>query len=410
MEPADTRAPGTAVGPRGPGADAAARPARGAEREIAGRLSGQVLGAGMLVMPPVVAVLAGGDGLLVWSAHLLLGGSVSLLLALLVRAGMRSASLADTVGALLGPWARRTVDGAFALAFTLGQAAIAWFAATCLETAADGGVPRPGAGGLLLALGILAVAVLAALSPLTLPAAVLRLRPWAAGAVALACAAYGWPAVAAGPHTPLAPSGLSPDGARWLALMALFFAGVGWEAVTGIVPATTAGPRRTAVGVALGTASVAAVCLGLALVEHLGVEGSAVGRDAVPAPVRWVLAIATAAVLTCYCFTNVRTAARIASRLRRGGPGSPDQGPAKAVVAAVGVACCVFATAGATGDGAVPLLLLGPAAAALIGYALAAAAAVRRGGALMRCAGAALLVVLVLVSTVVPTAAGLLGG
>ncbi|MDF3149244.1 amino acid:polyamine antiporter, partial [Streptomyces sp. T21Q-yed] len=226
MEPAATSVPGAAVAPREAGTDTGDRTARRPQLQIAAHLSGGVLGAGMLVMPPVVAALTGGHSLLVWSAHILLGGSVSLMLAMLVRARVRSTGLAGAVGALLGLWAQRAVDGAFAIAFTAGQAAIAWFAATCLLTAADGSLPRPGTDGLLLALGILAVAVLAALSPLSLPATVLRLRLWATGAVALACAAWGWPAApAAGSHTPFAPSGLSAEGAHWLALAALFFAG-----------------------------------------------------------------------------------------------------------------------------------------------------------------------------------------
>lgn len=361
----------------------------------------------MLVMPPVVAALAGGDSLLVWSAHILLGGSVSLMLAMLVRARVRSTSLAGAVGALLGSWAERAVDGAFAIAFTAGQAAIAWFTATCLLTAVDGSLPSPGADGLLLALGLLTVAVLAALSPLVLPAAVLRLRLWAAGAVALACAAWGWPAApAAGSHTPFVPSGLSPDGALWLALAALFFAGVGWEAVTTVVPTAAAGPRRTATGVALGVASVAVVYLGLAAVHRLA-AGAPAAQDPVSAPLRWVFAVATAAVLTSYIFTNVRTAARIAARLRPDGRGPSERGPGKALIAAVGIACCAFACAGAL-DGAVPLLLLGPAAAALIGYALAAVAAVRRGGPLLRCAGA--LALLVLLGIAVLAVPFLLGG
>jgi len=403
MEPAGASVLGAAQPPRRPGTDTGDRTARGPELEIAARLSSGVLGAGMVVMPPVVAALAGGRSLLVWSAHILLGGSVSLMLAMLVRTRLRSTSLAGAVGALLGPWAERAVDGAFAIAFTAGQAAIAWFAATCLLTAAHGSLPRPGADGLLLALGVLAVAVAAALSPLTLPAMVLRARPWATGTVALACAAWGWPAApAAGAHTPLVPLGLSPDGAQWLALAALFFAGVGWEAVTAVVPDAAAGPRRTVAGVALGTACVAAVYLGLAEVHRLA-PGAPAAQGPVPAPLRWVFAGATAAVLTSYCFTNVRTAARIATRLHpsgrrpaRPGPaaaGRAAPGPARAVIAAVGAACCAFAWAGER-DGAVPLLLLGPAAAAVIGYALAAAAAVRRGGPPLRYAGAPVLLVL----------------
>ncbi|MGG2459282.1 amino acid:polyamine antiporter [Streptomyces sp. RGM 3693] len=418
MEPAGTSVPGATVAPGGPGTDTGGRTARRPELEIATRLSGGVLGAGMVIMPPVVAALTGGHSLRVWPAHILLGGSVSLMLAMVVRARVRPTSLAGTVGALLGSWAERAVNGAFAIAFTAGQAAIAWFAATCLLTAANGSLPRPGTEGLLLALGVLAAAVLAALSPLSLPAVVLRLRPWGTGVLALACAAWGWPAApAVGAHTPLAPPGLTSGGAQWLALAALFFAGVGWEAVTAVVPVAALGRRRTAAGVALGAASVAVVYLGLATVQRLA-AGAPAAQDPVSAPLRWVFAVATAAVLTSYCFTNVRTAARIAARLRPArlrpaeqGPaeqGPSERAPAKAVIASVGASCCAFACAGAAWDGTVPLLLLGPAAAALIGYGLAAVAAVRRGGPLLRCAGGSVL--LVLVGMVVLAAPLLLGG
>ncbi|WP_381562465.1 amino acid:polyamine antiporter [Streptomyces eurythermus] len=367
--------------------------ARGAPSAIAGQVCRGVLGAGMPVMPPVVETLAHGHSLLVWCAHLLLGGSVSLLLAALVRTRVGPMPLAGSVGALLGTWAERAVDAVFAVAFTAGQAAIAWFTATCLLAAADGAPPRPGAGGLPLALGILVVAVAVALSPLRFPAAVLRARPWGAGIVAVGCVLWGSPGIpAAGAHSALAPPGLSPHGAQWLALAALFFAGVGWEVVTGVVPATAPGARGTALGVCLGIAGVAAVHLGLAAVQRFaGAAPAAPGPS--PAPLRWTLAVATAVVLTSYCVTNVRTAARIASRLYPGGRRTTTQGPARALVAAVGVACCAFAWAGA-GDGAVPLLLLGPAAAAVVGYALGAAAAVRRGGPVLRCAGVAILLVL----------------
>ncbi|MGW3514619.1 amino acid:polyamine antiporter [Streptomyces hydrogenans] len=376
--------PPEAAGPSAAGSAAAGRPVR----TLAARVAGGVLGAGMLVMPPVVVALAGGDGLLVWTAHVLLGGAVALVLAALVRARIGPASLAGAVGALLGTWAERVVDGVFAVAFTAGQAAIAWFAATALLTAADGAPPRAGTDGLPLALAVLVAAGAAALGPRTLPAPVLRWRPWVTGVLALACAAWAWPGdPAAWAGTPLAPSGLTPDGALWLALAALFFAGVGWEAVTGAAPATAAGPGRTAAGVLLGTAAVAVVYLGLAAVQERAAPGPA------PAPLRWALAGATAAVLASYVFTNVRTAARIAARLYPGGRRSAERGPARSLVVAVCAACCAFAWAGAR-DGGVPLLLLGPAAAALTGYALGAAAAVRHGGPALRCAGLLLVAVL----------------
>ena len=94
------------------------RAARRAEPEIAAHLAGGVLGAGMVIMPPVVAALAGGRGLLVWSAHILLGGSVSLMLAGLVRTRVPPTSLAGAVGALLGRWAERVADAVFAVALS----------------------------------------------------------------------------------------------------------------------------------------------------------------------------------------------------------------------------------------------------------------------------------------------------
>jgi amino acid efflux transporter len=400
MRFADDREFGPVAVLPGPGTAGRGRTAHPPELRIATQLCAQVLGAGMLVMPPVVAALAGRHSIRTWSAHILLGACISLMLAALVRARVRPASLAATVGALLGRRAEQVVDGAFAVAFCFGQAAIAWYAGTCLLTGTTGSVPRSGAVGLLLALGVLAVAVLAALGPLSLPAALLRLRPWVAGAVALACAGMAWAAVPAeGAHTPLAPAGLSADGAQWLALVLLFFAGVGWEAVTA-VPTDAARPGRVAAGVALGAAGVAVVYLGLATVRQLAVGTSGGSQHSMAAPLRWVLAIATVAVLSSYCCTNVRTAAGIASRLLRGRRSTDVHDPAKRVIAAVGLACGAIACAAAAGDGAVSLLLLGPAAAALIGYGLAAVAAVRRGGPLLRCAAAAVL--LVLLGMVVP--------
>lgn len=408
MSPADAREFGTVAARPGPGAAASHPTARPPELTIATHLCAQVLGAGMLVMPAVVAALAGRHSIRVWSAHILLGASISLMLAALVREQVQSTSLAGVVGGLLGRWAELVVDGAFAVAFCFGQAAIAWFAATCLLTAVDGSVPRSGTVGLLIALGVLAVPVLAAISPLALPPAALQLRPWVAGTVALACASVAWAAVPAGAaHTPLAPAGLSAAGAQWLALTVLFFAGVGWEAVTAVVPGTAARPGRVAAGVSLAAAAVAVVYLGLVLVQRLALAASGGTQHSMAAPLRWALAIATAAVLASYCFTNVRTAARIATRLRHGGRGACAHSPGKAVIATLGVACCAIACWPAAGDGAVPLLLLGPAAAALIGYGLAAVAAARRGGPLLRCAGAAVL--LVLVSMVVPAAPVLIG-
>ncbi|GAA1407879.1 MULTISPECIES: hypothetical protein [Oerskovia] len=362
-------------------------------------ITGAVLGAGMVVMPPVVSAVAGERDLLAWSVHVALGGSVSLVLcALVVRARLRPTTLAGVLGVVWGPWARRTQDLAMAVAFTAGQAAIAWFVATSLLTAADGTLPSSDGDGLVIAWGILALAVLGALSPLRIPAVMIRWRPWIAGLLALSCAAAGWPAGANGAAgSPLAPSGLAPGGALWLAIAALFFAGVGWESVTELAPRAGATRGRSMAGTALGAAAVAVVLLGLAAVQRsvVGVTSAPYGT---PVPLRWALAGATGVVLTSYCLTNVRTAAGIASRVAPGACRAGDStAPARSLVGIVGVACCGFAWLGDR-DGGVPLLLLGPAAAVGFGYALAAAGAVRYGGPVLRCSGALLVLALVLLS------------
>lgn len=366
------------------------------EASIAWAVATGVLGAGMLVMPPVVAGLAGTDSLSVWTAHILLGGAVSLLLALLVRGRTGPAPLAASTGVLLGRWAERLVDAVYALAFTAGQAAIAWFTAACALAAVEGTVRPPGTAGLLVALGVLGVALALALSPLRLSSTLLRRRPWVTGAVALACAALAWPLVSPDASTPLTLPGVRPEGALWLALAALFFAGVGWEAVTSAVPTTRTTAGRTAAGVGLGVVVVAVVYLGLAAVRE------AAAPEPLPVWARLSLGATVAVLLTSYCFTNIRTAARIAARLRPDGAGS-----SRMLVAAVGAVCCGFAVAGGR-EGAVPLLLLGPALGAFTAYTTGAVAALRHGGPLLRCGAAAVL--LALMATAVQTLRVLLSG
>jgi amino acid efflux transporter len=354
---------------------------------IATAVATGVLGAGMLVMPPVVAGMAGTDGLGAWSAHILIGGSVSLLLALLVRGRSLPAPLAVTVGDLVGPRAQRLVDVVYAVAFTAGQAAIAWFTATCVLAAVEGTVRPSGATGLLVALAVLVVALCLALSPLHPPAAVLRLRPWLTGATGLLCAAVAWPAAAPDASTPLTLPAVGPEDAFWVVLAALFFAGVGWETVTHAVPIARTTAGRTAAGVALGASAVAAVYLGLAAVRQVS-GGAAVPRP-LPAWVHPALGAAVTVLLASYCFTNIRTAARIAARLRPG-----TDGASRPLIAVVGAVCCGFAVAGAR-TGAVPLLLLGPAAGAFTAYVTGSVAALRHGGRLLRCGASVVLLALV---------------
>lgn len=151
---------------------------------VAASLSGSVLGAGMLLMPSVVRGVAGPFSLWAWVAHLALGASVALLLARTVVA-RRPERLSDTVSGLLRPAAGRLVDIVYAVAFTFGQAAIAWFAAVCVLAVFPVPLPARGAVGALLACGVLVVALsLASVGPAP-GAGMSRARRWPTGLVAL---------------------------------------------------------------------------------------------------------------------------------------------------------------------------------------------------------------------------------
>lgn len=342
-------------------------PAVGTGHDVTTTVVRGVLGAGMLVVPPVVLALAGGADLLVWVAHLVLGTAVCVLLARLGAHGRWApAPVSVVLGAALGPGARRAVDGCFAVAFAAGQAAIAWFVVTALPEA---GGPGGGPDGRWLAAGLLVLAAAAALAPVRLPDAVLRARRVVAGGLAAACGVCGWP----GDAVAFVPAGTTTTAAVWLAFAATLFAGVGWEAVTEArTGADDASARRTTSAVLRAAAVVAAVYLGLALLTRWS-PASGVAAD-VPL-VRPLLGAAVALVLVSYVMTNLRAAARIAARLVRG-PDDPPTTPRGLVVAVAALACALVVAADR--PGAVPLLLLGPAAAAAVTYALVVPAVVRR--------------------------------
>ncbi len=364
----------------GPGGDtgrvAGAGRAPGAGHDVTTTVVRGVLGAGMLVVPPVVLALATGAGLLVWAAHLVLGATACLLLARLVARGRWApAPVSLVLGAALGRRARLVVDGCFAVAFAGGQAAIAWFVVTALPGAAG---PGAGPDGRWLAVGVLVVAGAVAVSALRVPDAVLRARRLVAGGLAVACGVCGWPGDAAA----FVPAGITTTAAVWLAFAATLFAGVGWESVTEARPDDAAGRRATS-AVLRAAAVVAAVYLGLAVLTRWA-PASAAAADA--PLVRRALGVAVGVVLASYVVTNLRAAAGIAARLRgpHDGPAASYDGPAdpharpapRGLVVAVAVLACALVVA-VDHPGAVPLLLLGPAAAVVVTDALAAVAAVR---------------------------------
>lgn len=160
MVPLQLPAHGTLTSQAAEGAGRAGTPRRPV-RGIAVSLAGNVLGAGMLLMPSVVEGTAGAASLRAWGVHLALGGAVTLLLAGIV-AGACSNRLSGTLSVLLGPWAGRLVDAVYTVAFTFGQAAIAWLAAVCVLSVFSPLPLAPDLSGAALASGVLLVGTLLA--------------------------------------------------------------------------------------------------------------------------------------------------------------------------------------------------------------------------------------------------------
>lgn len=355
---------------------------------VAASLSGSVLGAGMLLMPSVVRGVAGPFSLWAWVAHLALGTSVALLLARTV-ATRRPERLSDALSGLLRPSAGRLVDIVYAVAFTFGQAAIAWFAAVCVLAVFPVPLPARGAVGALLACGVLVVALsLASVGPAP-GAGMSRARRWLTGLVALGCAFTALPE--SGAASGVLVLDVPSFSGFWLALAALFFAGVGWESVTESVPAQRRAPRRAAVGVLLGAGIVTVVHLTLAAVsQYAAVPWS---DDGAPDVVRYTLAVLVLVLAVSYCSTNIRTAAAITSRAL-----STENSPAAVPVWPVGLVCMAWVWPAAR-EGGIVLLLLGPAAGAWTAYMVSAVAVARQGTTVHRVLGAGLCGVLLVVLT-----------
>jgi amino acid efflux transporter len=338
--PAGGPAPG---GGPGPGAG------RGADVRRGLGLAEGVLGAGLLVLPPVVAGVAGSAAPAAWVVQLLLGASVAALLGSLAARRGVPGGLQDLIGAVLGPAARRTVVAAFLVGFTVGQAALALAAGRLLVTALGVSWSPLWAGAAVLALGAAGARV---------PWSVRGRRVRLAVALAVALAACTWPAV-------YATSGLlaPPGGDRWVvAVFLLFFAGVGWESA-----GRATGGGRVLPATAVALAAVGLVQLTLAVVLD-------VRSGTIDAPANWSLRaimMCGSVTLLAYVGTNLAAAGRFATELK------PSIGRTAPLVLAVAAAAAMVG-ADALGWGVTALLFV-PCLAAWVGHLLGCVAAARGG-------------------------------
>ncbi|HEY5836772.1 hypothetical protein, partial [Streptomyces sp.] len=324
-------------------------------------LAENVLGAGMLVVPPIAAGLAGAFAPAAWAVHLLLGAVFSAALGALALARPAApASIAGLTGAVLGRRAGTALVAVYLCGFVVGQAALATVAGRLAALVWD--ATRP-AVTLASAALVLAAATAGCLGGVTLGPGARRLR----SLVTLALAGY----CCARPGL-FRAAGLVPD-THWpaAAVFLLLFAGVGWEGSARL--AARAGTRRRLMAsVGLGASGVAVVFLGLALL--LGDPGS--HGPAALNGLDHAAAGCAALLLACYCLTNVAAAAQFARTLGVAGD--------RTATASVG-AWCLAVTLGGAALGLGPAgLLAGPASATLTGYLLACAACLRGGATTAR--------------------------
>ncbi len=309
-----------------------------------------VLGAGMILSPPVTAGLAGGQGLLAFLEHLAVGGTFSLAVGMLGRRRGQVSGLADLAGTRVS----RLVTGLYLAGFISGQAAIAltsgWLIGFGLQTGSE-------LVAVIFGIGVVAVVVLANLAGLRLPG---RARNWRVLITFLFAVAL------CSDHNLLRVSEMLPavhGRELWAAAFLLLFAGVGWE--RSAVLASSAGSGRSlAAAVVFGW-----TLAGSGYLVLWGIVATAGRTGSVPWPAGWsrVLALLTAVLLASFCMTNVDAAggflARLVSTLRWPGPARRP-----ATVIAVGAAVCLVLACALAGNWHAYQLLAGPAAAALLIY------------------------------------------
>lgn len=309
-------------------------------------LAGSVLGAGMLLVPPVTAVLAGDGAPAAWLITLVIGAGFSACLGLVSRSLPDACeSIFDVVGATLGGRARRVVLATYLAGFVIGQGAIAVAAGHFLAY----GLGLPGHAYLLGAL-VLASATTASAGGVVLGDRARRLRLAVTGVIALACCAL--------PQVFTASALLVPD-PNWFggALFVVLFAGVGWESSARIAPGLADG-RTVIRSVAMGAGLVLAGYLLLVVLLSQRIPTAPADSSALRG-----LAVLAAGALVGYCVTNITAAARFLHAL--GGPGGRG---ARTGVGAAGLAVIAIA---AIPGWTVAGLLAGPSLATWLSYLLA---------------------------------------
>lgn len=184
-----------------------------------------ILGAGVLVLPGQVASMAGPASLVSWTVAVLLGVPLATMFAVLARRYPDAGGIASYATAGFGPRVGGITGWLFFVAGSLGQTIVPLTGGYYVANAFEAGT----AVSFLVAVLILGAATAANLLGVRVSA---RAQLVLAGAVASALTltiALTVPRMSTSYLTPFAPHGLAPIGS---AIIILFFAFAGWEAIS----------------------------------------------------------------------------------------------------------------------------------------------------------------------------------
>lgn len=347
---------------------------------------GAVLGAGVLILPGTAASDAGPGSLFAWAFVGLIGIPIALTFAALGAAFTDAGGVATYAARAFGPATGAVVGWLYFTAGSVGQAIVPLAGGHYVSDAAGWGR----AGAFAVAAVVLIVALLANLGGLRVSARVQLGLSAAVAALLLVAIAAALPRADLGRFSPLLPHGLTSIGH---AMVPLFFAFAGWEAITHLSAEFRRPQRDLVLATVLTAGSVLALYLGIAAavvatgtygdpdldrvaVAHL--LGDSVG---VSAKVAAAIAAATISLGTTNAF--VAAASRLGYALGRDGAFPEPIGrltrsglPRNGILAVGGVAFGALAVALVAGWGADSLLVV-PASLVIATYLVGMAAGVR---------------------------------
>lgn len=371
-----------------------------------------ILGAGVLVLPGQVASMAGPASLVSWGLACAMGVPLAVMFAALARRHPDAGGVATYVRSAYGSAAGGVAGWLYFVAGSVGQTIVPLTGGYYLTEALG---LSPG-WSYAAAAGILAAATGANLLGVKVSARVQLVLAAAVAATLLVTILVSLPQMSTARLTPFTPHGLVPIGA---AVVVLFFAFAGWEAVAHLVGEFHDPDRDVPRAVAATIAIITFLYLGIAAAVVLtgtygtpDVDHVAIGRLLQqPFGGHAALVAAVLAMVVSLGTTNAFIAgvSRLAYALAgEGWLPSPvgyiatSSVPAGGVLAVAGIASVGLAVAWLAGWGTETLVVV-PATLVVAVYLLAAAAGVRLlRGAARGCAVATLALTLV----VTPTASG----